>query len=224
MEMQSLFPEVDGGSTPTPPLQPKHFRVRLCTEIEIRDFVEQNHYSKNMNGVMSDCCFSLVYEGAVFGAAVFAGMATDAWKKFSDVGSDVLELRRFCLLDSAPKNSESFFLGYCVRFLKKHSNAKIIVSYADESQGHVGTIYKAVGFSYEGATKTAGKWCLNGREYHDKTIRTTYKGKLKPFAERLVKAIADGEATKTEPSMKHCFICTLDNGSCSRATKDSPSN
>ena len=209
MEVHPLFPAEGGGSIPTSPLHPKNFRIRLCREIEVRGFIETHHYSHNMNGVMSDCCFSLTFEGEIWGAAVFASTATDAWKKFSDTQSDVLELRRFCLVDAAPKNSESFFLGYCIRFLRKHSKAKVLITYADASQGHSGIIYKATGFKYEGAMKTPGRWLMDGKTFHDKTVRTTYKGKLKPFAAKLAKAVSDGSAIKTDGVIKHCFRLDL---------------
>jgi hypothetical protein len=34
----------------------------------------------------------------------------------------------------------------------------------------------------------------NGKQYHDKTIRTKYKGELKPFAARIKAAIEEGDA------------------------------
>ena len=79
------------------------------------------------------------------------GMA-NAWRKYGESESDVIELRRLCCIDATPKCTESYFIGKTQRWLKKNTNYKIIVSYADAYHGHRGTIYKATNFKYEGLT------------------------------------------------------------------------
>ena len=46
----------------------------------------------------------------------------------------------------------------------------------------------------EAIQKGAKVIMCNGKRYHDKTIRTKYKGELKPFAKVLIKKLASGEA------------------------------
>jgi hypothetical protein len=61
---------------------------------------------------------------------------------------DCLTLTRLWLSDSLPQNSESRFLGVVLRSLKRHTRVKFLVSYADPTQGHLGTIYQATGWLY----------------------------------------------------------------------------
>ena len=70
-------------------------------------------------------------------------------------GAD-LELSRLFISDEAGKNSESRFIGWCLRYLAKHTDTKTVISYADPDKGHQGTIYAAANFSYYGLEKGHG--------------------------------------------------------------------
>ena len=49
----------------------------------------------------------------------------------------------------------------------------------------------------------------NDRLYHDKTIRTKYKGKLKPFAVRIKEALLSGEAYYIKTKPKNIYVIEL---------------
>lgn len=78
------------------------------------------------------------------------------------MGRGYLEIRRLCVRTGAPKNSCTRLLGYATRWSAKHGYRKV-VSYADPSQGHTGTIYLAANFHPAGQTK-AGHWRRTGRD------------------------------------------------------------
>ena len=61
----------------------------------------------------------------------------------------VIELNRLCLLNNV-KNQSSFLVGNSIKMLPK---PKVIVSYADIGQGHVGYVYQATNFLFTGTTK-----------------------------------------------------------------------
>ena len=111
--------------------------VEPCKRSEVKDFIEANHYSKSINGVKASYCFCLFSQGQLVGAMLFGtlGMA-NAWKKYASCEQDVLELRRLCLIDETPKNSETFFIGQALKWLKNNTTVKRIVSYADPNYGH----------------------------------------------------------------------------------------
>jgi hypothetical protein len=182
------------------------FDVQLVQRADIADFVEANHYSGSINGVMSSYCFALIDNGKLIGAMIYGplGMA-NAWKKYAENQNEVIELRRLCLVDQTPKNSESFFIGQTLRWLKRNTSIKVVVSYADPNYGHEGTIYKATNFEHIGMTSKGKVIWWNGKKYHDKAIRTKYKGKLKPFASRLLSALENGEATFSVQEPKHIY-------------------
>lgn len=66
----------------------------------------------------------------------------------------VLELSRFHLLDCCPKNSESRVLSLVKRAVERDSDAIVMISYSDPSQGHTGTIYKAAGWEDNGESES----------------------------------------------------------------------
>ena len=188
----------------------KHFKCLPCKRSDIKDFIEAHHYSHSINGCISDYCFAL-YDGMeMIGAAFFGRMAmANQWKRFSDTAEDVTELRRLVCIDDTPKNTESYFIGAMLRWLKRHTALRIVVSYSDLEYGHTGTIYKASNFRCLGASPGARVIMYQGKRYHDKAIRTKYNGQLKPFAKRLKDALDSGAAFYKKTKGKIAYTYSL---------------
>lgn len=186
------------------------FKFKQITRKEAQAIIETWHYSKSVNGLMSDYCFGLFDKDTLIGAMIFGRPAMhNQSKKYVKDPEDLLELRRLACIDETPKNTESFFIGHALRWLRKNTDIKVILSYADSNYGHTGTIYKASNFKYLGMTKK-GKVIMHGdKKYHDKAIRTKYKGKLKPFALRLKEALEKGEAHYVIQKEKHIYLYRL---------------
>ncbi len=193
----------------------KELKVRRCERKEIKDFIEKWHYSKNINGLICDYCFKLTYNGKLIGAMIYGRIAMlGVWKKYVNNEKDLTELRRLCCIDKTPKNTESYFIGKTIRWIRDNTRIKLILSYADKTYGHVGIIYQASNFSLVGETAVGKVILYKGKKYHDKTIRTKYKGKLKPFALKIKEALEIGKARyiKTKPKtliLPSSAICTL---------------
>lgn len=134
-----LFQAEGGGSTPTSALHPKQFRCEPCSLIRVRDFIQKWHYSHNVWGVNWTYCFALTHNHGLYGAAMVGQPATKSVAdKHGGLGS-VLELRRFCCCDSAPKFSESFFIACIIRWLKKkhrRENVYFFCRHKRRSYGH----------------------------------------------------------------------------------------
>lgn len=113
------------------------------------------------------------------------------------------------LIDDTPRNTESWFIGKCLRWLHKNTAIKYVVSYADPNYGHVGTIYKASNFKWVGKTSKTRVIMYNNKKYHDKAIRTKYKGALKPFAARIKQALERGEAYYVTQLPKNIYLYQL---------------
>ena len=197
-------------------IKARDLHIEPCTIKDIRDFVEEHHYSHNINGVKIKYCFKVVYEqegkDLLVGGIIFGAMSTTAWKKFSDAENKVLELRRLVLLDQAGRNSESRVVGYCLRWIRKmDKEVEVIVSYADPYYNHDGTIYKASNFTYLGLSgKDNGfKDTETGKVYHSRALRTKYKGDYKPFVKRLREKLEQGTLVPFAIPSKHCFVYKL---------------
>lgn len=193
-------------------MKPRELIVSPCEVGEIRDFIERNHYSHSINGVKVSYCFKVEYRDQLCGAVLFGGLSTTAWKKFGEVESAVLELRRLVLVEEAEKNSESRVIGQCIRWITKNAPlVKTIVSYADPSYNHIGTIYKASNFLYIGRSgKDVGfKDPTTGKVYHSRALRTKYKGEFKPFVKRLRALKDQGRLIPITLDGKFCYVYTL---------------
>lgn len=186
------------------------YEVKPVARKEIVDFIEKYHYSHNINGLSCKYCFGLYDNDTLIGAMIYGNLAmANAWKKYGESKEDVLELRRLVLIDDTAQFSESFFIGKTLRWLKRETKVKIIVSYADPNYGHSGVIYKATNFTHVGMTSPGRVIMWNGKKYHDKAIRTKYKGKLKPFAQELKNALESGEAYYVKQEPKHIYVKKL---------------
>ena len=187
-----------------------NYEVRKVDRKTISDFIETHHYSKSINGCVADYCFGLYDENLLIGALFYGKMAMhNQWKKFAEKEEDVTELRRLVCIDDTPKNTESYFISRTLKWLKKNTDVKIVVSYADAEHNHTGVIYRASNFQYLGKQKGAKVIVWGERTYHDKSIRTKYKGELKPFAQKIVIALQNGEAFYKQTAGKHTFTYKL---------------
>ena len=73
----------------------KKYKIKICNRKEIKTFIETWHYSKNINGVISDYCFKLMDGDTIIGAIIYGRIAmANVWKKYVKNEKDLIELRR----------------------------------------------------------------------------------------------------------------------------------
>jgi hypothetical protein len=81
---------------------------------------------------------------------VFALPPREVHKRY---GGTTWELARLYLLDSLPANAETYVIGAALRYIRnERPEVRFIVSYADPSVNHSGTIYRAANFRSDGRT------------------------------------------------------------------------
>lgn len=112
--------------------------------------------------------FGAEFEGGLVGAMLFRKPSLPKTRAAYDVD---LELSRLVMLDCAEKNSESRFMGWALRWLRKHSSARTFISFADPRFGHEGVIYRAANWEYLGHERGHGtrRIIVDGEELHSKT-------------------------------------------------------
>lgn len=82
----------------------------------------------------------------------------------------VLSLSRLVVVPGEPTNVASMIIGACLRILRREGVWSHLVTYADESQGHTGTIYRATNWTYAGRTKPEPRWIdRHGRQVSRKS-------------------------------------------------------
>ena len=135
-------------------------RVERISVDEARPWILGKHYAKRMPCITD--CYGAFVDRNIVGVCSFGipaspnlcvGVCGDEYK------DKVLELNRLCVDDDSDI-SRSAFVATCLKRLsqlyttgKCKPNGRIIVSYADTAQGHIGKIYQATNWLYTGCTK-----------------------------------------------------------------------
>lgn len=110
----------------------------------------RSHYLGRWPGVVT-ACLGFTLGGALVGCCVFALPPRETHRRYGVSLS--WELARFYLVDAMPNNAETFFCARAIRYIKRtRRDVAALVSYADPSVGHAGTIYKAGGWRSDGRT------------------------------------------------------------------------
>lgn len=80
------------------------------------------------------------------------------WVSLEPVLDTAATLARLFVIDGTPKNTESWFMARAVAWVKRNRpDVALLVSYADPSAGHAGTIYKAANWIADGRTDEGRK-------------------------------------------------------------------
>lgn len=161
--------EAGAGSSPSAALQSIH--VQPIPFVAARQVVEKHHYLHSMPGA-TKLAFGIMLNGKLLGAITFGSGPANAHRLVNGVDqSEYLALTRLWLSDDLPSNSESRIIGISLRAIKKNTFVKFLVSYADPTQGHLGTIYQATGWLYTGLSEAMPVFDLgDGRRQHSRTF------------------------------------------------------
>jgi hypothetical protein len=127
-----------------------NLEVRAIQSKQTYSFILNIHYAKRIPSI--SFAYGL-YEGCkLIGICTFGQPASPSLCigiMGVEYKSKVLELNRLCLLYNR-KNEASYFVGKCLNLLPK---PRVVVSYADSAQNHLGTVYQACNFLFTGTTK-----------------------------------------------------------------------
>jgi len=153
----------------------QEYEVRLVTREECAPFVLEVHYARRWPSITY--AYGLFHEEELVGVVTYGtppsaplrrGLAGDAHSL------NVLELNRLCLKHNK-KNEASMLVGKSLKLLPQ---GKLIISFADTDQGHVGFVYQACNFKYYGLSAKRTDWKVKGLEHlHGQTIADKFKGK-----------------------------------------------
>ena len=113
------------------------------------DAMIRRHYIGRWPGVCT-LILALKREGIAVGCIVFALPPRETSRRY---GGTTWELARLWIDDSVPKNAETYLIGRAIRYIRRNCPLVVsLVSYADPSAGHAGTIYKAANWTFDGRT------------------------------------------------------------------------
>lgn len=130
------------------------------------------HYAKAIP--MALCSFNVYNDAKEWcGCIIYSpGANQHLGKKFGLVQGQVCELVRMAL--NGKQESTSKALALSLKLLKKQNPLlQLVVSYADCDQEHIGTIYQATNWIYEGLMEQNGgtpKYLIDGKVTHGRTL------------------------------------------------------
>tara|TARA_R110002020_G_C15945855_1_gene745120 strand:+ start:47 stop:664 length:618 start_codon:yes stop_codon:yes gene_type:complete len=128
----------------------KNYVIKKISYEQTKPFILNIHYAKRMPSISyayglfeSNNLIRIVSYGSPVSPSLCKGVAGEENKKI------VIELNRLVLKENK-KNQASILIGASLKLLPK---PKIIVSYADTKQNHLGIVYQATNFMFTGTSK-----------------------------------------------------------------------
>ncbi len=201
---QSAFQQAGSGAIPTTALQP--FHVAPVSFNVASKVITEHHYLHSMPGG-TKLSFGVFSNGKLAGAMVIgAGSVNARGLVNGSLQADCTSLTRLWLSDELPRNTESKVISIVIRSLKKHTSLKFLVSYADPSAGHIGTIYQATGWLYTGLSEATPLYDIgDGKVRHSRSLSSLFG------THSVAHFIGKGIPVRTIPqTAKHRYIYFLD--------------
>lgn len=164
-------------------------------------FISAHHYAKG-------CSHTAVYRHGLYRSGLLVGVALwlpptkrcamtvhSKWRR-------VLSLSRLAIVPAEPQNAASMLIGRSLKVIRAEEKWKAVVTFADESEGHTGVIYRATGWRYVGKTKPTARWKdVNGRQVSRLSTKTRTVTQMRALGLRVVGRYA-----------KHKFVMLLERG------------
>jgi hypothetical protein len=172
---------------PTNRARSKDYVVSKIPHAQAAPFIVTHHYAHGCANTSTEA-FGLFKAGTLVGAALWmpptrvAAESVDRndWRR-------VLALSRLAVAPTEPTNAESLFIGAMLRTLNAERRWTCVLTYADESQGHDGTIYRATNWRYLGRTKPEPRWLdANGKQVSKLATKTRKAADMRQLGHRMV--------------------------------------
>lgn len=158
--------------------------------------ISNNHYAGGAPNT-SVYSFGLMRGSAIVGAALWLppprpcaeSVDRENWRR-------VLSLSRLAIVPGEPANAASIFIGAMVREIRNAGRWCSLVTFADLSQGHTGTIYRATNWAYAGLTKPEPRWVDElGRQVSRKATTSRTASQMEALGYRMVGSFAKHKFT-----------------------------
>jgi len=136
----------------------RKWRERCCAvPCSVRDIDDmlRSHYLGKRPGVVV-LAMMMFCDALAVGCITYSLPPRETSKRYG--GRVVWEMSRLWVAPEIPTNAESWLIARSVQHIKSnHRHVALLVTYADPSAGHTGTIYKASNWSPDGRTDEGRK-------------------------------------------------------------------
>jgi hypothetical protein len=201
--------------------------VRLISKDVAKDIIVNNHYS----GIWTKVSYAIglfhisndvhKFFGGVNEKLIGVACYGDPVGRHSGASisetldrTEVLELTRLFVFDGYGSNIESWFVGQTFNWLRENApHIKALVSYSDPKVGHLGTIYQATNWIYQGNKirpndSWSFKWSEIDEWHHSRTSYVKY-GTNDP---KIIQTMVTSPFWIKKEPRKHRYVYILLNG------------
>lgn len=136
------------------------YEVRDISHNRAKVFIERHHYSRGCSNTAVYCHAMYLKNGLnLLGIAMWLPPTRVACESVNKENwTKVLSLTRLAIHPMVPTNGASFLIAASIKLIKEDGRFTDLVTYADESQGHTGAIYRATNWNYVGRTGPYPRW------------------------------------------------------------------
>jgi len=159
----------------------ERYSVRAAVRGEFEWLLLNHHYARRVPSIKH--AYVLCDGASVVGVVTF-GVPASRHMQIGACPSDpdkAIELNRLCVLDVAPRNTETWFISRALSMLPPY----IVLSYADTVQGHMGFVYRAANFKYAGWTDMERKTARYDYVVPGKHSRQAFRDGVQQFSEKV---------------------------------------
>jgi hypothetical protein len=184
------------------------YAIQLIDSKETYGYLRDIHYAHRIPSI--SYAYGLFKDQEIVGVVTYGTPASSTlckgicgvdWQKY------VLELNRLVLKYNLP-NEASRLVAASLRLLPK---PKIIVSFADTAQNHLGIVYQATNFIYTGLSAKRTDWKIKGQEHlHGVTVADKMRNKEGRRVDAMREAYGD-DFYLAPRSRKHRYITFIGN-------------
>lgn len=191
------------------------YQIKIIPKFQCEALLNKHHYlAKISKGFKSGYNYGLIHQNRVVGVCIFTGfpvpeLAVGMFGIEREKQDGLFELSRLVMCPNHQKNEHnitSWFVSRCIKTLRKTTNVKAILSYADNDH-HNGTIYRALNFDYYGLTDAKKDYWV---EYPNGEWRKQSRGKIKEDLQPTLFELEEKKGEWRDRSRKHRFLMVFD--------------
>jgi hypothetical protein len=184
--------------------------VAPCSHDAAKYAVLNWHYSRTMpRGALVK--YGVWEDSKYVGVVVFGRGARDYGGTYGLDLTECAELVRVAL--RSHRSAVTEIVAKSMRLLKAaNPELRLLISFADPEQGHVGGIYQAGNWIYAGTSLESDEWIINGRRTHGRQVSHIIKRLPPSDGSRLerLRSHVDPDAQRVKSSSKYRYLYPLD--------------
>lgn len=182
-----------------------NLHIDWATNEAVKYACEKWHYSKCVpkSKVVK---FGVWEFGKFIGVVLFgSGASPTIGRPYNLTQLEICELTRIAL--AKHHTPVSRIMAIAIKKLKAHAKGlRLIVSFADSTEGHYGGIYQATNWIYAGGSETH-EYVIKGEKYHSIVVWRKFGSESIPW----LRANVDPKVKRISAGFKHRYLMPLDN-------------